>query len=168
MARNINGAAPRKRPAPGHHVTRRFVMSAPQATATGHVKRIQRESGLKLYAKYRVNGHQTTKLIGPAWLKRGKPPAGYFTPQMAGVELLRMMEAATSATNGTTGSHTFGQACDEWLRYLEQEKQVAEGTLSTDRSAVRARLVPVLRGGHPYRGDHDGHGRRLPRRRADR
>ena len=49
-----------------------------------------------------------------------------FTRQTAEVELHRIMDGAASATNGKSGAHAFGQACDEWLRYVEHEKQVAE------------------------------------------
>ena len=54
------------------------------------------------------------------------------------------MTKEPSVCGRTPGTATFGQACDEWLRYLEQEKQVAELTLQTDRGAVRARLVPFF------------------------
>jgi hypothetical protein len=100
---------------------------------------IQRKRGPKFYAKIRANGHQTTKLIGPAWEKRGRPPEGYFTHAMAEVELHRIMEDASSARPMSTV--TFGVACREWLRYLEHEKLLAERTLGTNRSAVRGRLV---------------------------
>ena len=60
--------------------------------ATGHVKLMQRKRGPQFYAKYRADGHQTTRLIGPAWLKRGRPPEGYFTRAMAEVELRRLLD----------------------------------------------------------------------------
>jgi hypothetical protein len=116
-------------------------MATPQAT--GHVKLIERTRGPKFYAKFRVNSHQTTRLIGPAWLKRGRAPEGYFTRAMAEVELHRILDEAGSVRL-PLGTVAFGAACDEWLRYLEQEKQVAERTLGTNRGAVRARLMPFF------------------------
>jgi len=110
---------------------------------TGHVKLIARKSGPKFYAKFRANGQHPTRLIGPAWLKRGRPPEGHFTRAMAEVELHRIMDEAGSAARTASG-RTFQQACDEWLRYLEQEKQVAERTLGTNQNAVSARLVPFF------------------------
>ena len=81
------------------------------------MKLIERKRGPQLYAKYRVNGQQTTRLIGPAWFKRARPPAGHLTRAMAEVELRRMMdEAATVSRHLDTV--TFGAACAEWLRYL--------------------------------------------------
>src|SRR5918992_4876568 len=107
--------------------------------ATGHVKLIERKRGPQFYAKFRVNGHQTTRLIGPAWLKRGRAPEGCFPRAMAEVELHRLMDEEATA-KPARASVTFAAACDEWLRYLEQEKGVAERTLGTNRGAVRARL----------------------------
>lgn len=116
-------------------------MAAPHAT--GHVKLMDRKRGPQFYAKYRVDGHQTTRLIGPAWMKRGRPPEGYFTPATAEVELHRLMDGAASA-GPARSTVTFQQSCDEWLRYLEQEKRVASTTLRHNRSAVTSRLAPFF------------------------
>ena len=105
-------------------------MSSPQAT--GHVQLRHLKRGPTFYGKFRVNGHQTTRKIGPAWLKRGRPPEGYFSQSMAEVELLRLM------------GEMMGRACDEWLRYLEQERGTAYTTLRHNRSNVNARLAPFF------------------------
>jgi integrase len=116
-------------------------MTATQPS-TGHVKFVDRKRGPKFYAKVRVNGRQTTRLIGPAWLKRGRPPEGYFTREMAQVELHKILDGAGAPRRQF--DVTFGEACVEWLRYLEQEKQVAERTVGTNRGAVNARLIPFF------------------------
>ena len=68
--------------------------------ATGHVKLIERKRGPQFYAKFRpASGQQTTRLIGPAHLQRGRPPEGHFTPAMAEVELHRIMDEAVTATS---------------------------------------------------------------------
>ena len=54
---------------------------------------------------------------------------------MAEVELHRMMEAANRPRVSDLGV-TFQRACDEWLRYLEQEKQVASTTLRHNSRAA--------------------------------
>jgi hypothetical protein len=41
-------------------------MARSDSRTTGHVKLIDRKSGPRFYAKYRANGVQTTRLIGPA------------------------------------------------------------------------------------------------------
>jgi integrase len=112
------------------------------ARATGHVKLVQRKRGPVFYAKVRpAVGKQTTRLIGPAWPKRGRPPEGFYTRAMAEAKLMELLNGAVTTNHG---NHTFGEVCEEWLRYLEQEKQVAERTLGTNRGAVRARLLPFF------------------------
>lgn len=78
---------------------------------SGHVKLVERKRGPKFYAKFRTAGHQTTRLIGPAWLKRGRPPEGYFTRPMAEVELHRIMDEKANTKPGSTV--TFSEACAE-------------------------------------------------------
>jgi hypothetical protein len=102
---------------------------------------IGRKRGPNFYAKFRVNGHQTTRLIGPAWLKRGRPPEGYFTRQMAEVELHRMWTRRGQPRTGSEAPTPSARRVTNGSAYLEQEKQVAELTLNTDRSAARVRLI---------------------------
>jgi integrase len=113
--------------------------------ASGHVYTVERKRGPQWYAKYRgPDGHQHKKRLGPAWPKRGRPPAGLFTRASAEVELAAILEAAERGELDGHGDHTFGEACREWLRYLAQEKRVAVTTLRDRRSAVGARLVPFF------------------------
>ena len=50
------------------------------APPSGHVFCVQRQHGLVWYAKYRTGtGQQIQKKLGPAWTRRGRPPAGYLT-----------------------------------------------------------------------------------------
>ena len=110
-------------------------MAQPDSRTTGHVKLIERQSGPKFYAKYRANGEQTTRLIGPAWLKRGRAPEGHFTRPMAEVELHRMMaEASNRRARGD--SVTFEQACDEYLRYVEHVRQIDIATVKDYRGVI--------------------------------
>jgi hypothetical protein len=71
---------------------------AQQDSKSGHVKLVERKRGPKFYAKFRSNGHQTTRLMGRAWLKRGRPPEAWFTRQMAEVELRRIMDGQIACT----------------------------------------------------------------------
>ena len=110
-------------------------MAQPDSPTTGHIKLIERQSGPKFYAKYRANGEQTTRLIGPAWLKRGRAPEGHFTRPMAEVELHRMMaEASNRRARGD--SVTFEQACDEYLRYVEHVRQIDSATVKDYRGVI--------------------------------
>ena len=140
MARAEGQAPPRPMGRPGG-MTREVPLMAPQATGHVHLRALKR--GPMFYGKFRLNGGQTTRKIGPAWLKRGRPPEGYFTRATAEVELLGLMEEASTA-NGRPRSITFAQACDEWLRYLEQERGIAYTTLRHNRSDVNARLTPFF------------------------
>lgn len=121
--------------------------------ATGHIKLVRRLRGDQWYAKYRLpGGRQVQKRLGPAWRKRGRPPAGYLTRATAEAKLAGILEAADRGEFDGRGGHTFGDACSEWLRYLEQEKRVAHTTLRHNRSAVAARLSPFFGADTPVGG----------------
>ncbi|HEY6777356.1 MAG TPA: phage integrase SAM-like domain-containing protein [Thermoleophilaceae bacterium] len=115
---------------------------AQQDSKSGHVKLVERKRGPKFYAKFRSNGHQTTRLIGRAWLKRGRPPEGWFTRRMAEVELRRIMDGANCLRVGD--SVTFGDACAEWLRWGTQEAGWELTNRRNNRSSVNARLIPFF------------------------
>jgi integrase len=84
------------------------------------------------------------RLIGPAWLRRSRPPEGYFTRLMAEEKLAEIMrEVQEVGTRGPT-SHTFGEACSEWLRWGEQEAGWALTNRRNNRSSARARLIPFF------------------------
>jgi hypothetical protein len=139
---------------------------AQQDSKSGHVKLVERKRGPKFYAKFRSNGHQTTRLIGLAWLKRGRPPEGWFTRQMAEGELRRIMDGANCLRVGD--SVTSGDACAEWLRWGTQEAGRELTNRRNSRSSVNARLIPFFGQRHADRGDNYQADRRLPRPRADR
>ena len=107
---------------------------------SGHVYRVDGKRGPVWYAKYRLpDGRQVKKKLGPAWAKRGRPGAGYFTKATAQAWL---DETLADARRGElpgmvrTGA-TFADAADEWLRYCEQERAVKPGTLTGYNSLVR-------------------------------
>src|SRR5829696_5526166 len=115
---------------------------------TGHVRLVKRARGDKWYAKYRLaDGRQVQKLLGPAWTERGRPPEGFYTRKTAEAELRRLLTDAERgqlpAAAKRTG-RTFGDACDEWLRYVEHEKQRAPSTLRDYRNAVECYLTPAF------------------------
>ena len=59
---------------------------------------------------------------------------------MAEVELRRLMDEAS----GHRADSSVQQGCDEWLRYLEHERRLAERTLTSNRDALCARLTPFF------------------------
>lgn len=92
------------------------------------------------YLKYRLpDGRQVKRRLGFAWSGRGRAPAGYFTRRMAEEQLQAILTDArrgTLAGMKTTGA-TFADASAEWLRYVEQDRDVKPSTLSDYRHMVR-------------------------------
>jgi integrase len=112
---------------------------------TGHVFRVERKRGPTWYAKYRLaDGRQVQRKIGPAWTGRGRPPAGYFTKRTAEDWLRDTLDAARRGTlpGAVRTGATFADAAAEWLRYVEQDRDVKPSTLTDYRSVVASRLLP--------------------------
>jgi integrase len=81
------------------------------------------------YARYRTpDGRQKQQVIGPAWLKRHRPPGdAYVTRAAAEARLAELLEAADRGELPGQESQygtTFRDAAREYLRWVEQVKQV--------------------------------------------
>ncbi len=84
--------------------------------------------------------------LGPAWTKRGRPPAGYFTKRLAEDWLRGVFEQARRGTLPgmvVTGA-TFADAAAEYLRYAEHDRALKPSTLRGYRSIVSAYLLPAF------------------------
>ena len=96
------------------------------------------------YLKYRLaDGRQVQQLLGPKWMQRGRPPAGYFTERTADEalqELLADARRGTLAGAEPRAGKTFADACAEHERYCRDDKQLARSTLS-DYGNVRRALL---------------------------
>lgn len=107
---------------------------------SGHVFRLDRKRGPVWYAKYRLpDGRQVQKKIGPAWTRRGRPAAGYFTKAMAQEWLdSTLAEARRGELAGMvrTGA-TFAEAAAEWLVYVEQQRACKPRTVADYSMMVR-------------------------------
>jgi integrase len=118
---------------------------------SGHVFRVERTRGPCWYAKYRLpDGRQVQKKLGPAWTERGRPRAGYFTKRTAEAWLRSVLDDAGRGVlpgQVRTGV-TFDTAADEWLRFIEEDRERKPSTLVDYRSALRAHLLPAF-GGRP-------------------
>jgi hypothetical protein len=112
------------------------------------------------YAKYRLpDGRQRQRRIGPAWTSRGRPQAGCFTKRTAEAWLSDVLEEARRGTLAgmlKTGA-TFADAADEYLSWLERDRERKPSTMRDYRSIVRVHLLPSFRNLAipPIRG-HDG------------
>jgi integrase len=114
---------------------------------TGHVYRVERVRGPAWYAKYRLaDGRQIQKKLGPAWSERGRPPAGYFTKRQAEAWLRDVLAEARRGTLPgmvRTGA-TFADAAEEWLRYVEEDRERKPSTVRDYRSVLNSRLLPMF------------------------
>jgi len=107
---------------------------------SGHVFLAERKSGARWYMKYRLpDGRQVQRLIGPAWSsKREDPPAGYFTKRAAQAALDDTLARARRGELGgvvRTGAR-FSEASDEWLRYVERDRERKASTIADYRHMV--------------------------------
>jgi integrase len=116
---------------------------------SGHVRLVKRKRGDQFYIAYRTaSGKQVQRRLGPAWKGRGRPTAGHFTRKMAEEALQELLADARRGLlpdPGNRSSRTFGEACDEWLRYVEHDKQRAPSTLRDYRNVVNGSLIPEFK-----------------------
>ncbi len=114
------------------------------SAVSGHVFRVDRARGPVWYAKYRLpDGRQVQKKIGPAWTERGRPPAGFFTKRGAEDWLRDVLDQARRGSLAgmvRTGA-SFADACAEFLRYVEHDRDCKPSTLRDYRSVIEAHLV---------------------------
>jgi integrase len=113
---------------------------------TGHVLLNRGKRGPVYYMKYRfADGRQKMTRIGPQWTERSRPPAGYYTKRTAEEVLQATLADARRGMlpdSQKRSGRTFGEACDEWLRYIEHDRQRAPSTLRDYRNTVNGCLLP--------------------------
>src|SRR5579862_9462140 len=115
------------------------------ARITGHVLLVKRRRGPVFYMHYRLaDGRQVQKLLGPAWTERSRPPAGYYTRKTAEIALQGVLTDARRGElpDSRRSGRTFGEACDEWLRYVKDDRQRARSTVSDYGHIVNGCLLP--------------------------
>jgi integrase len=113
--------------------------------ATGHVRVIARKGGPVLYAKLKLpDGTEPQRKLGRLWTKRSNPPAGYLTRRQAEARLAAILSGDDPMLNLTPSHVTVGEACDEWLRYVEHDKQRAKSTVRDYRNTTNAVIKPAL------------------------
>lgn len=109
------------------------------ATVSGSVRIIKRKRGDQWYMHYRlVDGRQVKKRLGPAWSERSRPPAGFYTRKSAEAalrETLADAQRGTLAGAERTGA-TFRDAAAEYLRYVEEVRQIDEKTARDYRGVI--------------------------------
>jgi integrase len=114
---------------------------------SGHVFRTRGARSDSWFAKYRLpDGRQLEKKIGPAWDKRGRPPAGYYTKRTAEAWLASVLDEARRGTLPgmvKTGA-TFADAVAEYVRWIEQDRARKPSTLRDYRSIIKTHLLPAF------------------------
>jgi integrase len=114
------------------------------ARVTGHLWLYEGKRADTWYAKIRGrDGNQRNERIGVAWREKGRPPHGHFTKKAAQEWLeARLTELRQEEPPTAAPGVTFKQACDEWLRYVEHDKQRAASTVRDYENAVACYLLP--------------------------
>jgi hypothetical protein len=132
---------------------------------SGHWQVKSTLAGRKVYVLWRDADGRHQKLLGPAWMRdsrrrtpRGaiiwragdgpKPSPEYLTPRDADAQLAELLAAAPTRKRPSARARrvpatvSFGDACAEWLRYVEHERRRAPSTLRDYRNAVEGYLKP--------------------------
>jgi integrase len=116
-------------------------------SASGSVFRRDGVRGGVWYAKWRgPDGRQVQRRLGRAWTRKSAPPEGYLTRRGAEAklrELLLEAQRGQPAARRVSGA-TFGDACDEWLRYVEHDRQRRPSTVAGYRNTVEKVLKPAF------------------------
>jgi hypothetical protein len=128
---------------------------------TGTVVPEARKDGRVWVARSRLasTGKFTRKTLGPAWVRdngrrtprgavvwraaAGTKPEDHLTPREADAELAKLVDAGQAKLDDrplvvVAGARTFGDAVEEWLRFVTFEKQLAVRTLRRYRGIVDA------------------------------
>jgi hypothetical protein len=74
-----------------------------------------------------------------------KPSPAWLTPREAEDRLAQLLASAPRSVT-LTEPHTFRQACEEWRRYVEHDRQRSASTLRDYRNTVRLYLLSVMFG----------------------
>lgn len=122
------------------------------SVSTGHVFKREGSRGGVWYAKFRLpDGRQVQRRLGRHWADSGRPPAGYLTKRLAESQLRELLADAQRGSlplQNVSGA-TFGEACAEWLRYVEFDRERTRSTVNDYRSVVERALLPALGEGTP-------------------
>jgi integrase len=134
--------------------------------ATGHLQVVERDGKKRYVALWRDASGRHKKQLGFAHVRdsgrrtaRGatiwragdgpKPDGRYLTPKEAADCLAELLADAPRELKLAAPAVTFAEACDEWLRYVEQDRQRTDSTLRDYRNTVRRHLIPHFGGDTP-------------------
>jgi len=82
------------------------------------------------YAALRLpDGSRRQRLLGRAWFKRSKPPAGFLTPAQAEARLEAILSGADENIPVRGTGVTFGVAAETWLAYVRDDRKRRPSTV---------------------------------------
>ena len=114
--------------------------------STGFVRVIERVGGPVFYAQIRTaDGKRLQRKLGGAWTKRSRPPEGYISRAQAELKLAEILagrDSDVAVEPGPGDDVTFGQACREWMRYVEFDRKRRPSTIRDYRREIEKRLIP--------------------------
>ena len=83
--------------------------------------------------QYRVAGRRFNRRLGPVWKEKGRPPAGFYTKRTANEALQAVLTDARRGElklpDAAGEARTYGDACEEFLRYAEKERGCSSSTV---------------------------------------
>ncbi len=100
-----------------------------------------RKDGPAYYAKFRdAAGKDCTRLIGPAWEKRSRPAAGFFTESQARAEMDMMIAAELSSSR----PFLVANVVERWIEHGRVVKALSPSTILNYRSMARVDILPAF------------------------
>jgi excisionase family DNA binding protein len=121
------------------------VQMSGRSKVTGFVRRREFVSGPVFYALLRLpDGRRLQRKLGPAWMKRSRPPAGYLTRAQAEARLQAILsgqDESVPVAPKPGAEVTFGVAAREWLRYVEHDRKRRPSTIQDYRRELERRLI---------------------------
>ena len=136
-------------------------------SVSGHLQVVEKARGRVYVALWRDSDGRHKRVLGPAWVKRnghtargavkwraadGPAPDGYLTPNQAEAKLRDLLaKAPTKRTTPRPPQRTFGEACAEWLRYVEHDRARRPSTVADYRNTLRRYLLPHFGDYRPVR-----------------
>jgi integrase len=123
------------------------MLRAEASPVSGHIYRQDRQTGPRWVAKWRDAAGQHKRVLGKAWTGKGRPPEGYFTKRLAQQaldEILADARRGSVVPARVRTQVTFADVCEDFLAWMEQDRQRKRSTLNDYRSAVRKHFLPAF------------------------
>lgn len=119
------------------------------STASGHLESREGARGKVWNARLRLpDGAQRRIKLGRDWTKGGRPPEGFLTRKMAEAKLRELVvEADRGNVTQRVKSGTFGEACADYLDYIENDRARKHSTVLNLSGLVNRILIPTFGAG---------------------